>query len=70
MYPFAVYNTLIPGAILLRRLAPHKFLRTWAPPFRAFGIAVALYFLGNVFLLLAPLLPPERGFHIYEHLPY
>ena len=56
--------------MLLRRLAPHAFAGEWAPPFRAFSTALILYFAGNVLLVVAPLLPPERGFQVYEHLPY
>ena len=65
-----MYNTLIAGGLLALRLAPQKFGAPWAPPFRAFVAAIAFYFACNVFLLVAPLLPPERGFRPYQSLPY
>lgn len=70
LYPFSVYNTLIAGGLLAARLSPLRFGVSWAPPFRAFIAAIAFYFACNVFLLVAPLLPPERGFQPYQSLPY
>lgn len=71
-YPFAIFNTLIPAALLLVRLAPERFApaKDWLPPFRTPLVALALYFAGNLLLVVAPLLPPERGFEVYAHLPY
>jgi hypothetical protein len=44
--------------------------RTWNPPIRA-SIYVAIFFLlSNIFLVIAPFVPPTDGQNVYESLPY
>lgn len=42
----------------------------WKPPFHAYYPVIACFFLSNVFLVFAPLIPPAAGFRPYAHLPY
>ena len=42
----------------------------WSPPFRATFPVVAFFFLSNLFLTFAPLVPPAPGQSVYESLPY
>lgn len=42
----------------------------WNPPFQTYLPIIGFFFLSNVFLVFAPLVPPAAGFQPYEHLPY
>jgi hypothetical protein len=42
----------------------------WRPPFRASAPVVAFFFFSNVFLAVAPLVPPAPGQSVYIALPY
>ncbi|KAH9934982.1 amino acid permease-domain-containing protein [Fomitopsis serialis] len=74
-YPISLINMLVSLGLLYlhtplrRRLSPGLHA-LWAPPFRAWTPVVAVFFLSNVFLVLAPLVPPPPGFKVYENLPY
>ena len=45
-------------------------IRLWAPPVRATLPVVTFFFLSNLFLVIAPLVPPESGPSVYDNLPY
>ncbi|KZT70182.1 APC amino acid permease [Daedalea quercina L-15889] len=74
-YPISLINTFVSLGLLYlhtplrRRLSP-TLHALWAPPFRAWTPVAAVFFLSNVFLVLAPLVPPAPGFKVYENLPY
>ena len=55
-------------------LSPSRWAKNvdydWAPPFRAWTSAVVFFLVANVFLAVVPLVPPEPGKGVYEHLPY
>ncbi len=78
-YPLALINTFVSGGLVFIHLPdaalPKRFraLRAsyeWRPPFRAWTPVVLFFFLSNVFLVAVPLVPPARGYRVYEHLPY
>lgn len=78
-YPLALINTFVSGGLVFIHLPdaalPKRFraLHTsyeWRPPFRAWTPVVLFFFLSNVFLVAVPLVPPARGYRVYEHLPY
>ncbi|KAI0084678.1 amino acid/polyamine transporter I, partial [Irpex rosettiformis] len=71
-YPLSIINTLISGGLLLIRTAGTEFskLYTWNPSFHACYPVIAFFFVSNVFLVFAPLIPPIPAFRPYEHLPY
>lgn len=70
-YPLAIINSLISGGLLFlyTPLAAHHGFE-WAPPFRASWPVVFFFFLANVFLTVAPIVPPAPGMSVYKDLPY
>lgn len=42
----------------------------WKPPFRATWPVALLFFLSNLYLVIAPFIPPSDGQSVYESLPY
>ncbi|EPS98575.1 hypothetical protein FOMPIDRAFT_1037459 [Fomitopsis schrenkii] len=74
-YPISLINMLVSLGLLylhtpLRLTLGPALHAHWAPPFRAWTPVVAAFFFSNVFLVLAPLVPPAPGFKVYENLPY
>lgn len=68
-YPLAIINTAISGGLLFLYLPTAKHWE-WKPPFRATFPVVLFFFLSNVFLTVAPLMPPAPGDRVYVSLPY
>ncbi len=58
----------ISGGLLLIHTSILK--HDWDPPFKAYRPVVFFFFISNVFLVFAPLVPPAGGFRPYESLPY
>lgn len=69
MYSVSAINTLVSFGLLLLYTPLYRD-RKWDPPFRAPKFAIIAFFLCNVFLVVAPLMPPVPGSRTYEHLPY
>ncbi|VDC07933.1 unnamed protein product [Peniophora sp. CBMAI 1063] len=71
-YPLAIINSFISGGLLLLGYTPlgARLSFVWSPPFRASFPVVAFFFLSNLFLTFAPLVPPAPGQSVYESLPY
>ncbi|OBZ78204.1 High-affinity methionine permease [Grifola frondosa] len=72
-YPLALINMFVSAGLLFLHLPYKTRLHQqydWHPPFRAYTLVVLLFFLSNVFLVFAPLVPPSAGFKVYERLPY
>lgn len=65
-YPLNAVNTFVGlGLVYL-----YFFRREWNPPFKC-SWPVALFFgLANVYLVIAPLIPPTGGRTVYLELPY
>lgn len=52
-------------------LYTHREQYNWYPPFRATLPVVVFFFLSNVYLVIAPFVPPDSPEqNVYEHLPY
>lgn len=68
LYPVTVFAMLISGGVLFMHLGILKY--EWNPPFRTYTTIAAFYFLTNVFLVFAPLIPPASGWEPYRDLPY
>ncbi|OAA33492.1 Amino acid/polyamine transporter I [Moelleriella libera RCEF 2490] len=67
-YPLAIINVFVAGALI--HLYRHREARAWYPPIRA-TLPVAVFFLlSNIYLVVAPFVPPESGQSVYESLPY
>jgi hypothetical protein len=72
-YPLAVVNVFVAGGLIHLYLHPfsiHRNPQHWNPPFRA-TLPIAVFFLlSNIYLTIAPFVPPSAGQNVYEHLPY
>ncbi|ODA82735.1 hypothetical protein RJ55_01244 [Drechmeria coniospora] len=67
-YPLAIINVFVAGALI--HLYRHRDAWNWNPPLKA-SLPVAVFFLlSNVYLVVAPFVPPEKGQSVYETLPY
>lgn len=67
-YPFAIVNAFISFSLLYLYTPWSKKKYDWKPPFRATWPVVAFFFLSNVFLAVAPLVPPAEGLSPYVSL--
>lgn len=72
-YPLNITNVFVSLALILLYINPTSSDRnpsTWSPPFRATLPIVIFFFLSNIYLVIAPFIPPSAGQSVYEHLPY
>ncbi|KAI0371226.1 amino acid transporter [Pilatotrama ljubarskyi] len=78
-YPLALINMFVSGGLVFIHLPDAwlpvrlRALRSsydWHPPFKAWKIVTLFFFLSNIFLVAVPLVPPARGFRVYDALPY
>lgn len=67
-YAMSLINMFVSAGLVLLHTPVLKY--DWDPPFRSYHFATFFFFLSNVFLVLAPLIPPSAGFRPYEWLPY
>ncbi|PKS09324.1 hypothetical protein jhhlp_003938 [Lomentospora prolificans] len=67
-YPLAIVNLFVAAGLV------HLYLNrkswNWDPPIRATLPVVIFFLLSNIYLTVAPFVPPEEGQNIYESLPY
>lgn len=67
-YPLAIVNVFVAGALI--HLYLHRDAWNWNPPIKA-TLPVAVFFLlSNIYLVVAPFVPPSNGDSVYETLPY
>lgn len=70
-YPLAIVNVFVAGALVHLYLHPTAAHRPrWAPPFRATLPVTIFFLLSNIYLVVAPFVPPDEGQSIYESIPY
>lgn len=67
-YPCSLINMTVSGGLLLLKSSLLKY--EWDPPFKSWWFTTCIFFLSNIFLVIAPWIPPARGFQPYETLPY
>lgn len=67
-YPLAIVNTFVGGGLVY--LYFNKEKRQWNPPIKASLPVAAFFCLSNVYLVIAPFVPPSDGQSVYENLPY
>ncbi|KAL1993155.1 hypothetical protein VTN49DRAFT_3104 [Thermomyces lanuginosus] len=68
-YPLAIVNVFVSAGLIWIYLNPSKF-PSWSPGIRATLPVVIFFFLSNVYLTVAPYIPPDEGESVYEQLPY
>ncbi|KZL86882.1 amino acid permease, partial [Colletotrichum incanum] len=67
-YPLAIINVFVAGGLAYLYLNRKEW--NWNPPISA-TLPVTLFFmLSNIYLVIAPFVPPEEGQNVYETLPY
>jgi hypothetical protein len=67
-YPLAIVNAFV--ALGLVYLYFHREEYNFHPPVRATLPIAIFFFLSNIYLIVAPFVPPSEGQNVYEHLPY
>ncbi len=67
-YPLAIVNTFVAGGLL--HLYLHRESWNWHPPISATLPVVVFFLLSNIYLVVAPFVPPENGQNVYQNLPY
>lgn len=67
-YPLSIVNAFVAFGLIY--LCFHRETYNWHPPIRA-TLPVVVFFLSNVYLAVAPYVPPETASqNIYTSLPY
>lgn len=68
-YPLAIVNIFVSAGLIWLYL--HRAAYSWNPPFRA-SLPVAIFFLlSNLYLAIAPFIPPDTpDQNVYSDLPY
>ena len=70
-YAHSLINMSISAGLLYIHLHPDKMAALdWNPPFRAYTAAVWFFFVSNIFLVVAPFIPPAPGYQVFEGIPY
>lgn len=67
-YPLAVVNAFVAAGLCYLYFNRESY--SWNPPFRATLPVAAFFFLSNVYLVIAPFIPPSDDQSVYESLPY
>ncbi|KAG2420884.1 high-affinity methionine permease [Aspergillus terreus] len=68
-YPLSIVNVFVSGGLIYIYLYKSRF-PDWAPGIRA-TLPVTIFFcLSNMYLVVAPYVPPSEGQSVYEELPY
>ncbi|MBE3049517.1 hypothetical protein IMZ48_44860 [Candidatus Bathyarchaeota archaeon] len=67
-YPLAVVNAFVSAGLI--HLYCNRAAYNWHPPISATLPVVVFFFLSNVYLIVAPFVPPTEGQNIYDTLPY
>ncbi|KAJ5090843.1 hypothetical protein N7532_009527 [Penicillium argentinense] len=69
-YPLSIINIFVAGGLVYIYLTKAKNFPNWSPGIRA-TLPVAIFFLlSNIYLVIAPYIPPTDGQSVYEELPY
>ena len=67
-YPLAIINAFVAGGLLYLYINRKSW--NWNPPISATLPVVVFFLLSNIYLVIAPFVPPTDGQSVYETLPY
>ncbi|TEA22329.1 High-affinity methionine permease [Colletotrichum sidae] len=67
-YPLAIINVFVSGGLAYLYLNRKEW--NWNPPISASLPVVVFFTLSNIYLVVAPFVPPEEGQNVYKSLPY
>ncbi|EDO15555.1 hypothetical protein Kpol_1042p14 [Vanderwaltozyma polyspora DSM 70294] len=69
-YPMNIVNLAVSCGLLWIYWQRRKGLIEWNPPIKAGVIVTSFFALSNLYLVVAPYVPPTNGESVYQHLPY
>ncbi|KIW64246.1 hypothetical protein PV04_09193 [Phialophora macrospora] len=67
-YPLSIVNSFVAAGLLFLYVNPYHW--EWRPPFRASWPVTLLFLLSNLYLVVAPFVPPDEGQNVYNDLWY
>jgi hypothetical protein len=67
-YPLSIVNSFVAAGLLFLYVNPYHW--EWQPPFRASWPVTLLFLLSNLYLVVAPFVPPDAGQNVYNDLWY
>lgn len=70
-YPLSIVNVFVSAGLIYIYLFPHRLPPgSWTPGIRATLPVTIFFFLSNLYLTVAPYVPPDAGESVYEDIPY
>ncbi|KAL4960402.1 high affinity methionine permease [Aspergillus stella-maris] len=73
-YPLALVNVFVSAGLIYIYILPPSTLSqkfpSWSPSIRATLPVTTFFCLSNIYLVIAPYIPPSAGQSVYEQLPY
>ncbi|KAJ5202003.1 uncharacterized protein N7498_006666 [Penicillium cinerascens] len=69
-YPLSIINVFVSGGLIYIYVSKDEKFPDWAPGIRATLPVVIFFFLSNVYLVIAPYIPPSADQSVYKVLPY
>ncbi|EPS30529.1 High-affinity methionine permease [Penicillium oxalicum] len=69
-YPLAIVNVFVALGLIHIYLNQSVKFPDWSPGIRATLPVTTFFLVSNIYLVIAPYMPPDEGQNVYEHLPY
>lgn len=69
-YPLSIVNSFVSAGLIWIYLTRSTRFPDWSPGIRATLPVTIFFFLSNVYLVIAPYIPPSAGQSVYHQLPY
>lgn len=69
-YPLSIINAFVSIGLIHIHLTKDKNFPNWSPGIRATLPVTVFFLLSNLYLVVAPYVPPSAGQSVYKELPY
>ena len=69
-YPLSIVNVFVSAGLIWIYFTKSTRFPNWSPGIRATLPVTIFFFLSNVYLVIAPYVPPSAGQSVYNELPY
>lgn len=69
-YPLSIVNIFVSAGLIYIYVTKARNFPDWAPGIRATLPVTIFFFLSNIYLTVAPYIPPDEGNNVYKTLPY
>lgn len=69
-YPLNIINIFVAAGLAILHYEKRQGKRNWNPPIRATLPVIIFFFLTNIYLTVAPFIPPSTGNSVYTSMPY